>query len=63
MITWITQKLDLLGEKLKPILCYDNWFSDFWYDKIYGYMDCICCVFWRGVFIGTIFGFIIGMIL
>lgn len=59
---WITNIMDKVGEKLKPMLCHNNWFSDFWYDKVYGYMDCICCVFWRGVFIGVAFSVVMNFL-
>lgn len=55
MITWLTSILDKVGDITKPALCHNNNFSDFWYDNIYGYVDCTCCIFWRGAFIGSSF--------
>jgi hypothetical protein len=50
----------------KRVMCGNNWFGDLFY-KVWGGLECICCAFWRGMFmggaIGAVSGFIVGWLL
>lgn len=56
-VDWIDENEEsqtgIFNEKIKPVVCGNNWFGNIFYKHIFN-TKCPCCAGWRGVLLATI---------